>query len=212
MITLPANAVDAIARVMEEASPDEQALGADWYPQAHALAVALADGLPASHPAHADVLVSSAVLARYSVQTSWPQNVRLARMAYAAAEDPANALAGILATPTLGATRRAVARLLVAGEHPSQVITSQKVSDFLACIYRPDRDDVAVIDRHALAITIGRPLTRDEQGMSKTLYRATRDAYLSAAAMIGLPAPVVQAVTWVAWRNRYAVANHGHHA
>lgn len=210
-ITLPHNATDLILSVLDEASPAEQDLGERWYPEAHALAVTLAFSLPTDHPHYGDIYRAAAVLARYSVQTSWPQNVRLARMAYAAAEVPATALAGIMATPTLGATRRAVARLLVAGDAVSEVITSQKVSDFLACIADPWNESAAVIDRHALAIALGRTLTRDEQGMSKSTYRACADAYRFAAAEVGLLPLTVQAVTWIVWRNRYAVANHGHH-
>lgn len=210
-ITLPSDAIDRVLFVLGEASPDEQDLGERWYPDAHALAGELAASLPAGHPFHGDEHRAAAVLARYSVQTSWPQNVRLARMAYAASQDPATALAGIMATPTLGATRRAVARLLVGGEDVSAVITSQKVSDFLRCIADPWNDSAAVIDRHALAIALGRPLARDEQGMSAKLYRTTADVYRAAAGEAGLLPLTVQAVSWVAWRNRYAVANHGHH-
>lgn len=199
--------IDNILRILDQASPEEVSAGERWYPEAHAIARDLALGLPISHRWYGDVERSSAVLSRFSVQTSWPLNQRYAGEAYAAlgSQDPT---AGIMGIKTLGATRQAVSRLLVAGESVSSVMTGIKTRDFARCILHPWNEDTAVVDRHAVSIAVGRPLSAKQVGMSKRRYTEVADAYRHAASEAGLLPLIVQAVTWVVWRNHYAAALH----
>jgi hypothetical protein len=183
-----------ILGIYAESSADDKRAGAGWYPAAHGLATELDP---------ANVLRGSAVVASLSPLRSWPQNARLARMAYALAAD-----GRVMDTPTMGDQRHKLARLF-AGEDPRTVIVGQKTAAFMGLIYDPADPFTVCVDRHALAIYRGRVLAKDEQRLGKRVYREVADAYREAASALGVLPSVVQAVTWLHWRRTYAQAFHG---
>jgi hypothetical protein len=67
-------------------------------------------------------------------------------------------------------------------------------------------DPVAVcVDRHAYDICVGIPLGDWNRGLSaKGRYALVAQCYWEAAQRLGETPSVVQAVTWVAWRNTLA--------
>ena len=183
-----------ITAIYAEASADDKRAGEGWYPAAHALAASLDPD---------DVLRGAAVIATLSPLRSWPQNARLARMAYALAAE-----GRVTDTPTMGDQRRKLARLF-AGEDPRAVVVGQKTAAFMELINDPTDPFTVCVDRHALAVYYGRVLTNGEQSIGKRLYREVADAYREAAESLGILPSVVQATTWLHWRRNYAQAFHG---
>src|SRR5690348_11060048 len=124
------NISECAARIVatyESATAQEKVDGAEWYVRAHRLAEELSPG---------NVALGAAVLAILSPRRSWPQNVALAREAFATAlELDAYGVSdeGRQATwnafPTTGDQRRKLARLF-AREDPDTVVGGPKVRSF----------------------------------------------------------------------------------
>lgn len=178
-----------IANVWAEIPAETLEEGRRWYPAARDLAKRLDPSQPAR---------GAAVIAVLSPRRSWPQNAALAEAAY-----------GMPATdvPTMGDQRRKLARLF-AGEDPFTVVGGDKVRAFHATIVNPAHP-IAVIDRHAIAVVDGAPVTGDNLRITSRQYQDYSDAYALFAASVGEYVSTVQAATWIHWRRNYAVAFHG---
>jgi hypothetical protein len=175
------DAVRAIVATFRSADADQRERGAHWYDAAHALAVSLDPG---------DVARAAGIIAALSPQTPWTRNVALAREAYATGT----------ARGCLGAGH---ANRILAGESVADVVRGPKTYAFALTIAEPRRDDdVVVIDRHALSVILSRCSTDADASRlgRKGVYRAAADAYVSAARILGVTPAVVQATTWVVWR------------
>lgn len=200
--------VENILSTYRASSLEDWSHGRGWYVEAHALAAELSpDNVP----------LGAAVLAILSPRRSWPQNVALARQAFAyAAEMAAKGISNPdqqstwwATFPTTGDQRGKLARLF-AGEDPNTVVGGPKVRSFWKTITDPLHNDAdAVIDRHALAIAEGRVMGTDELSINPATYAVYVRAYAEVAAIVGESASTVQAVTWVHWRRNNAVAFHG---
>lgn len=193
------NVDECAARIVatyRSATEDELVSGTEWYVRAHRLAGELSPN---------SVTLGAAVLAILSPRRSWPQNVALARQAFAEA---ANGRVSWDDFPTTGDQRRKLARLF-AGEDPDTVVGGPKVRSFWQTIADPHAGTDAVIDRHAMAVAEGRVFADDELRINAPTYADYVTAYAIASAVIGQAPAIVQAVTWVAWRRNNAQAFHG---
>lgn len=172
-----------IVSVYSVASQDEYEQGAHWYEQAHWTARMLADG---------DVRTGAGLLAALSPQTSWWLNVELACDAYESGEARRH-------------TRDSCgkANKILAGIDPVDVLPMErKTGQFYRCILDPDDGEAVCIDRHAYDIAVGIPLGDWDRGLSaKGRYALIADCYREAAHRVEQLPSVVQAVTWVTWRN-----------
>jgi hypothetical protein len=168
------------------ASDDQIRQGREWYRSAHETAAMLADG---------DVKVGAGLLAALSPQTAWWLNVELACDAF----DSGNA-----SRHTSDSTSKA--NRILAGIDPEDVLPMQrKTGQFYRCILDPS-DPVAVcIDRHAHDVAVGIPYGDWSRGLSaKGRYNLLAHCYWEAAQRLGELPSVVQATTWVAWRDNLA--------
>lgn len=175
-----------ITSVWSIATNDEFEQGAHWYERAHWTARMLADG---------DVRTGAGLLAALSPQTAWWLNVELACEAYEA---------GTARRHTSDSCSKA--NKILAGIDPADVLPMQrKTGQFYLCILDPDDPDAVCVDRHAYDVAVGIPLGDWNRGLSAHgRYRLIADCYREAARRLGQPPSVVQAVTWVAWRNNLA--------
>lgn len=170
----------------ESASEEQKEEGQWWYPTAHSLASFIADG---------DVRQGAGLLAALSPQTSWSLNVQLASEAY-----------------ETGDARRHVADALskanriMSGEDPQDVLPmARKTGQFYLCILDPTDPEAVCIDRHAHDIAVGEVYGQADRGLSaKGRYALIAHCYREAAYRLGVLPQVVQAVTWVAWRDKLA--------
>lgn len=160
--------------------------GRSWYHVAHETALMLADG---------DVVKGAGLLASLSPQTAWWLNVELACEAYES---------GTARRHTGDACGKA--NKILAGIDPVDVLPMhRKTGQFYLCIVDPWDREAVCIDRHAHDIAVGVPYGQWERGLSaKGRYGLLADCYRAAARKLGERASVVQAVTWVAWRDSLA--------
>lgn len=207
--TTNVNVNECAARIVDTyraATSEELVSGTEWYVRAHALA----EELDPHNPVR-----GAAVLAILSPRRSWPQNVTLARHAYAQASrmadldvSPEGQAFAWSTFPTTGDQRGKLARLF-AGVDPDSVVGGPKVRSFWQTIANPHVGTDAVIDRHAMAIAEGRVFSDNELKINKPTYDAYVEAYAIASSVIGQAPAIVQAVTWIAWRHNSAQAFHG---
>jgi hypothetical protein len=201
--------VDHIVWHWQQASPSEIERGLRWYADAQHVATVIA---------HGDTRLGAGMLAIYSPQQAWIGNVLLAARVLRDGHGLGGPGSGVFAST---AQRRAADRLL-AGESYEDVLTGPKVRDFAYLIEHsgdrdPDPDKArVVIDRHALSVACGRPLTVAEYGaaplkgyrradgsISSGHYNQIVRLYRDAADAIArhrrqpVAAHQVQAVTWL---------------
>lgn len=175
-----------ILSVWAIASQEEIDEGAAWYETAHETALILADD---------DIKVGAGLLAALSPQTAWWLNVELACEAY-----------------ETGNARRhtrdscSKANRIMAGTDPTEVLPmGRKTGHFYRAILNPADPGAVCIDRHAHDIAVGFPYGDWSRGLStQSRYDLIADCYREAADLLGVVPSVVQATTWVTWRNSLA--------
>ena len=175
--------VQNVVNVHRSATPEQEAAGRAWYPTAHQLADMIADG---------DTRVGAGLLAALSPQTSWEYNIELAADAYDSGRP----------TRHVGDALSKATRIL-AGIAPEDVLPmDRKTGHFYRCIVDPTDTDAVCVDRHAHDIAVGSRYGSRGRGLdARGRYNLIADVYREAARRLGELPQVVQAVTWVAWRN-----------
>lgn len=173
--------------------------GAAWYDQANALANTLASLYQISP------LVAAGVLAAVSPIKSWKSNVALAeRLLAVRAATGATALAqGGYLPLGLGKVDALLALAEPTADAVASILGGNKITAFFQCI-AGDGNGVCV-DGHAQNIAlhgrVRKPIT-DAGKITDAQYLAFANAYRAAAKAAGTTAAVMQAVTWVAYRNQ----------
>jgi len=179
--------VNNILAVYNGASADVMRSGIRWYADAHAFAASL----------DTDVRRAAAVVAVISPNTSWSANKTLALKAYATMSGEGMGFPDKVSKVTR----------LFAGEDPDAVVKGPKVTAFYQTILDPFHADVRpVIDRHAQDIADGiRNTEKTRKPPTGKRYDAYADAYREVARIVGLPAHMVQAITWESWREAHGI-------
>lgn len=176
--------VENVLSIYNRASLANYRDGMEWYNDAHNFAASL----------DSDISRSAAVIAVLSPNASWTANKTLAIRAYAN-----------MSGEGLGfANKVSKVNRLFAGESPETVVSGPKVTSFYSTILDPTNPDaIPTIDRHAFDIAIGMRTDEKSRGLlgRKGMYMAFADVYRTAASIIGIGAPQVQAVTWMEWRS-----------
>ena len=81
-----------------------------------------------------------------------------------------------------------------------KIINGQKTTAFYLNMMYPNRKDYVTIDRHAIAIAIGRNATEFEQSLTKNQYTFLKDCYIMVAETLGLAPLHLQSITWQTWK------------
>jgi hypothetical protein len=184
--TTPA-AVAALTRnvieVWQRATPDQVVRGANWYQTAHELAEVMSEG---------NTRRGAGVIAALSPMSAWETNLKQAQQAL-----DAESAAGL---HTGDAVRKA--QRIMDGEDPLSVLpVDSKTWNFFRCIVDPTDPEAVVIDRHAHDIVAGRRFNGEDRGLSnKRRYAFIALIYRMAAQQLDEIPSVVQATTWVVWR------------
>ena len=183
-----------VTRIFRTASLAEVQAGRDWYAAANRAAVDFAAKYAVT------VEVAAGVLAATSPLNSWGANVRLADKVLAAGGTKNDGYLG------LGLTK---ANAIIAGADPVATLNGLKTVNFYRSIVTAGAEGVT-IDRHAWSVAVN---FRYDGGIVPSIsgkrYEAASEAYRRAARILSkeygmdLSPAVVQAVTWVAWRNRW---------
>lgn len=182
-----------VTKLFRTATVEQIDAGAEWYADAHALAVTMANahGVP--------VTVAAGIIAALSPLNSWGHNITLANRFIAAG----GLTAGYLKLG-LGKAQR-----ILDGEDPVTVLNGDKIVNFYRSIITAGAEGVTV-DRHAFSLAVG---VRFEDGsmpsISSKRYRDTAEVYIRAARILSkeyaraISPAQVQAVTWKLWRARF---------
>ncbi len=190
------NMKENILSVYNKAYPTQHEIGMQWYAKAHRLA----RDMSIQHKLKS-YRYAAGILSVLSPASNWERNIVDAH-AVCAAKD------GDKIVVTTYGQFLAKALAIKNGRDPDTVIskvTGKKTWAFYQCISKPMNDIHVVVDRHALAIVLGRPLGDLERGqMLKRvgMYAKISDAYKEAAASVGILPLQMQAITWTVWRDR----------
>lgn len=178
--------VQNIVNVYHEATREQHTEGVEWYLSAHFMAEDIADG---------DIRVGAGLLAALSPQTSWWLNVELASDAF----ESGNATRHV-------ADACSKANRIMAGEDPESVLPMlRKTGQFYRCIVDPSDSKAVCVDRHAHDVAVGEVYGSRSRGLSAGgRYALISHCYRLAAKRLAVLPMVVQAVTWVAWREGVA--------
>lgn len=174
---------------MDAVTESDYAEGMAWYGEAYDFASALTPANPA---------IGAGILAALSPNTSWPQNKVRATT--------------LVSTGDVRHFPDAVgkAQRILAGETPLDVLGGPKVRSFYTDIMGLPNESVTV-DRHAIDIACGRPLSNAERSpfQKGKAYATLARFYTEVAREYGVTPNQLQAITWVWWRKNKAVAKHG---
>ncbi len=174
------NYVENIISVYLRATDSQYWDGMEWYNDAHHLAHSLSPN---------DIWRGAGVIAALSPMKQWPENVRLARIAFETGK----------ATGHIG-THVEYAQRILDGEHPLAVMNGDKTRNFCEAIATNGMSKTATIDRHAHDIAMFKVFTDKARKIGKRLYRDMASAYGEAAELAGISVNQMQAVTWVTWK------------
>lgn len=170
-----------IMATYKRATPAEIADGTGWYARARDLALELSPG---------DVWRGAGVLAALSPLKSWPQNVLLAREAFATGE-----ARGHFPRQCSKANR------IMTGEHSLDVLGGKKTTSFCIAIATSGRGEVATIDAHAHDAATGQSHKWAERPViTKGRFNAMDAAYREVAEYLGIAVNDLQAIVWVVWK------------
>ena len=192
-----------ILAVWQLATLTEQQDGAAWYPAALRISRKLAERYSVT------LEQAAGVIAALSPRNRWERNVIDAERLISAYVfgGPEQAAATKVCTFTTNKTK-AIAILAAEdadSERVLEILSGPKLREFYSCII--GLDDVC-IDGHAYCIWAGnRTGLKDVPSIGVKLRRQIKADYAAAAATLGVPASVCQAVTWCAWRRIHGVAN-----
>lgn len=174
--------VDNIIDVYRRATVEQFLEGKNWYPSALKLSRELDPE---------NVNRAAGIIAAFSPQCPWWRNVELVKRIYATGE----------ATGHTG-VQCAKAQAIFEGADPAIVLGGKKTTNFYHNIVSPLDSSTVTIDGHAFDIAIGMQTGEwaRKSLQRKGVYERFADAYRHAAILFNIPAPTMQAVTWVRWR------------
>lgn len=187
--------VDNILRTYRRATPEHIHAGYAWYAEAQEFARTLATAT--DYPLRA----IAGVIAALSPQQSWAINKSNARIAV-----DVHYMVGSCASISLH-TKPQMAKVqrILDGETPESVLRGPKESAFSRNIQGDY--SLGTIDRHAFTVAVGKPLPdvnpitgKALGGIGKGAYKRIHAAYVEAAAILGIPVAILQAITWIVIR------------
>ena len=182
-----------IVNCFETASLASVKEGATWYLEAQDIAMVI--GRLGGYKDHQALFVGAGVLAALSPQAEWGDTVQWSIQLV---------VKGI--RKQTHANHNKALRIL-RGEKPIVVLGGYKVRAFYKAIVAPEGSGEPVIDRHALAIYMGRNVTEKELHylQSPLVMARLQGAYKKASNIVGIHHHDLQAITWLEWRTRKGI-------
>jgi hypothetical protein len=89
------------------------------------------------------------------------------------------------------------------GQNPLDVLGGRKVKAFYDNMLNPESSNLCCVDRHALCIALGRPLTESERNEwnQERKHEIVENSFITVATAIGIKPHQLQAATWISYRN-----------
>lgn len=177
----------------QRATDADIATGLAWYPTAFEIATRIAKTIE----------IGAGVIAAFSPQIAWRLNVELA----------AECIRKRKFRGHYSANNRK-ARRIFEGADPRKVLGGNKTKAFYECILSAGETDAVCIDRHAIAVCLGRDATElerhklsKESGKQKRKYESFVSAYRTVSKRVGLSPSALQAIVWVTWRREKGITD-----
>lgn len=169
-----------VRKVYRRAESIDHTEGRAWYKEAQSIAREIGQG---------DTRKGAGIIAALSPMVRWDKNIEYARE-------------GVQSHVFTGNFRKNndKARRIFEGDAPESVLGGDKVRAFYENILTGGESETPVVDRHALAIALGRPLNDRERKITRAQYKRVAQVYRDVAREFKLAPSVLQAITWVAWR------------
>lgn len=190
----PRSALNNVMKIFRSSTQEVVDAGMVWYDEAHEIArdMACRHGLPTIEHA-------AGIISVLSPAVRWETNVIDAESVCKASR------ASDIKVSTYGAFKRKAIAIKL-GSDPSTLInpvTAPKTYSFWRCICEPSNKEFVVVDRHALAVAMGREVPDDKRSAllrGKDRYKFYADVYIRAAKKEGILPHQMQAITWLTWR------------
>lgn len=80
------------------------------------------------------------------------------------------------------------------------ILNGQKITSFYLNIRYPDKNTSVTVDRHAIAVAIGRTATDIELSLTDKQYKFFEDCYRYTAEVLNIAPHLLQSITWEVWR------------
>jgi len=80
------------------------------------------------------------------------------------------------------------------------ILKGEKTKSFYLNIKYPNREVNVTVDRHAIAVALGRIATDEEQSLTKRHYKFFEDCYKWTALLLGIRPLLLQSIVWEVWR------------
>jgi hypothetical protein len=177
-----------ILSIWDQAQLFDKANGFNWYPSAYQTAERIAlEGKVSTEQA-------AGIIAALSPQMEWNKNVELAETSIKRKRFGGHYTSSVNK-----------AKAIFRGVRPESVLKSpdghDKTFHFYQCIVSKGEMDSVCLDRHALAIALGRETTKEERhALRRKVYRDLAEIYRNLAGELGIKPSELQAVSWVTWK------------
>ena len=80
------------------------------------------------------------------------------------------------------------------------ILKGEKTKSFYLNIRYPEKNNKVTVDRHAIAVALGRVATDEEQALTVKHYKFFEDCYKWTAELLGIRPLLLQSITWETWR------------
>ena len=163
----------------------------DWYSEAHQFGVEVSSFLKSFKNYDVTVNQVLGIVSALSPLKEWEKNKEIA-VDFILTGDCGH----------MGANKRKARAILDcdgSDDKILEILSGPKTSRFYMNMMYPDGTGVTV-DRHAIAIAIGRTATNKEQALTPKAYTFIEKCYIMTAETLGLDPLHLQSITWQAWK------------
>lgn len=163
----------------------------DWYREAHNFGVEVSTFMKSFKNIDVSVNQVLGVVSALSPLKEWEKNKEIA-VDFILTGDCGH----------MGANKRKARQILDYGcsdDNILEILSGPKTSRFYMNMMYPDGTGVTV-DRHAIAIAIGRTATDKEQSLTPKAYEFIEKCYIMTAETLGLDPLHLQSITWQTWK------------
>ena len=163
----------------------------DWYREAHQFGVEVSSFLKSFKNYDVNVNQVLGIVSALSPLKEWEKNKEIA-VDFILTGDCGH----------MGANKRKARAILDCNGSDDkilEILSGPKTSRFYMNMMYPDGTGVTV-DRHAIAIAIGRTATNKEQALTPKAYTFIEKCYIMTAETLGLDPLHLQSITWQAWK------------
>ena len=163
----------------------------DWYREAHQFGVEVSSFLKSFKNYDVTVNQVLGIVSALSPLKEWEKNKEIA-VDFILTGDCGH----------MGANKRKARQILDcdgSDDKILEILSGPKTSRFYMNMMYPDGTGVTV-DRHAIAIAIGRTATDKEQSLTPKAYQFIEKCYIMTAETLGLDPLHLQSITWQTWK------------